>query len=59
MSHSNNKANHTTEVFFDGEAVPMVPFVQDIICNVILGLVKTLHGFADNAEIKIVIRSEE
>lgn len=59
MSHNNNKANHITEVFFDGEAIPMVPFVQDIICNVILGLVKTLHGFTDNAEIKIVIRSEE
>ena len=41
---------------FSGETVPMVPFVKEVVENVICGLVKSLDGFDPDAEISIVLK---
>lgn len=41
---------------FDGKDVPMVPFVEDIIKESILGMVKTLKGYEEGMEVKIEIK---
>lgn len=38
---------------FDGEDVPMVPFVESIIKETILGLVKSLKGYEEGMDITI------
>ena len=59
MEHSERKVGYQTEVFFNEEPVPMVPFVKEILCNVILGLVKTLYGFREDADIRIILKKEK
>ncbi len=59
MQHSEREMDHSIEVSFDGKEIPMVPFVKEIICNVILGIVKTMRGFTEDAEIRIVIKKEK
>ncbi len=41
------------ELFIDGKQVPMVPFVQKILKNTILGLVGSLDGYREGASISI------
>ena len=43
---------------FDGEDVPMVPFVEGIIKETVLGLVKTLKGYEEGADITIEIKDK-
>jgi hypothetical protein len=40
-------------LYFDGEEVPMVPFVESIIRATILGIVGELKGFEDTTKVKI------
>lgn len=42
-----------TELIIDGEPVPMVPFVQNILKNAVLGIAKELRGFKDNGTFEI------
>jgi uncharacterized membrane protein len=51
--------NYIVEVEFDGEHVPMAPFVHDIIKNVILGLMKSILGYFPGKEIKIIMKQQE
>jgi molybdopterin-guanine dinucleotide biosynthesis protein B len=41
------------KLYFDGEEVPMVPFVESIIRASILGIVGELKGFEDTTKVKI------
>jgi len=41
------------KLYFDGEEVPMVPFVESIIRATILGIVGELKGFEDTTKVKI------
>lgn len=59
MEHTARETGYTTEVYFNGESVSMVPFVKELICNVVLGLVRSLYGFDDGSEVKIVIKPEK
>lgn len=44
------------QLFFDGEEIPMVPFVKGIVRNVSVGAVKELKGYKEGAEILIKIK---
>ncbi|MGI5838675.1 MAG: molybdopterin-guanine dinucleotide biosynthesis protein B [bacterium] len=44
------------ELRVDGEPVPMVPFVQDIIRGTVGGLLATLKGYKRHAKIEIIIQ---
>ena len=44
---------------FEGEDVPMVPFVEAIVKETVLGLVKTLKGYEEGMDIRIEIRKEQ
>ncbi len=48
-----NKTNISLEI--DGEKIMMVPFVQNILRNAVLGVVKELDGYHEGAQIKISI----
>lgn len=54
----NIEKEYTVEVEFDGKPVPMVPFVQDVIKGVVLGLMRTMHGYTSDTEVKIVVKKE-
>ena len=43
---------------FDGEDVPMVPFVEGIIKETILGLVKTLKGYEEGMNVTIELKEK-
>jgi molybdopterin-guanine dinucleotide biosynthesis protein B len=45
------------ELLVDGAAVPMVPFVQNILRNAVLGVVKELRGFKAGSRIEVRLRS--
>lgn len=47
------KEERELKLYFDGEEVPMVPFVESIIRATILGIVGELKGFDDNTKIRI------
>ncbi len=47
---------YDVDLRFSGETVPMVPFVKEVVENVICGLVKSLDGFDPDAEISIVLK---
>jgi molybdopterin-guanine dinucleotide biosynthesis protein B len=40
----------------DGTEIPMVPFVQRIIKNTIIGISSELNGYSDNGDIEICVR---
>lgn len=40
----------------DGRDIPMVPFVQQILSNAVLGVVKELEGYQENKSIMIELR---
>ena len=44
---------------FDGRPIPMVPFVQKILKNVVLGVVEALNGCEGEGEIVIRFQKEE
>ena len=48
-----NKTNISLEI--DGKKIMMVPFVQNILRNAVLGVVKELDGYHEGAQIKISI----
>ncbi|MBQ9014652.1 MAG: hypothetical protein IJ109_00895 [Firmicutes bacterium] len=43
---------------FNGEDVPMVPFVEAIIQETVLGLVKTLKGYEEGMDVTIEIKEK-
>lgn len=45
-----------TELFIDGKAIPMVPFVQKILKNAILGVARELDGFKEHAQIEVRLK---
>jgi|GEM_PF-2366156 len=59
MQHSERKTGYDVSVTFDGKEVPMVPFVKEVFCNVILGIAKTMRGYTEETEVRIVVKREE
>ena len=53
METKNKTDERELKLYFDGEAVPMVPFVEAIIRASILGIVGELRGFEEGTKIKI------
>lgn len=53
MESKSNYAERELKLTFDGEEVPMVPFVESIIRATILGIVGELKGFEETTKIKI------
>lgn len=49
----NKNEERTLKLYFDGEEVPMVPFVESLIRSTILGMMSELKGFEENTKIKI------
>ncbi|MDI9459051.1 MAG: molybdopterin-guanine dinucleotide biosynthesis protein MobB [Bacillota bacterium] len=45
------------ELYIAGTAVPMVPFVQRLLKNAVLGVAKELRGFRANSTIEVKLRS--
>ena len=41
------------ELLVNGRSVPMVPFVQAILKNAVLGVARELHGFENNSKIEV------
>ncbi|HPO04141.1 MAG TPA: hypothetical protein PLV37_01320 [Bacillota bacterium] len=57
MNNETIKENdYVVEVQFDGKTIPMVPFVQEVIRNVVIGLMKSLRGYEHGAEIRLLIK---
>lgn len=50
---------YEVELLFDGKSVPMVPFVEEIVENVVVGLAKSLDGFEPDTEIKIILSPKQ
>jgi molybdopterin-guanine dinucleotide biosynthesis protein B len=46
------------ELFFDGKEIPMVPFIQEMLSNIVIGTVKALKGYRDGDEIVVKIRQK-
>ena len=53
METKNKKDERELKLYFDGEEVPMVPFVESLIRATILGIVGELKGFEENTKVKI------
>jgi molybdopterin-guanine dinucleotide biosynthesis adapter protein len=47
------KDERELKLYFDGEEVPMVPFVESMIRSTILGMMSQLKGFDENTKVKI------
>ena len=54
-SHRTVKKNFETEMWVDGQKLPLNHFVQETIANVIVGFSKTLKGL-DSAPEKIEVK---
>jgi molybdopterin-guanine dinucleotide biosynthesis protein B len=48
-------SNTDIEVTVNGKPLKMVPFVQDILRNTALGVLRELNGYQEGADIKITI----
>lgn len=48
--------NYEVELIIGDKTIPMVPYVESVIENVVYGLVKSLDGFADNVDIKLNLK---
>ncbi|MDD2484535.1 MAG: hypothetical protein PHQ50_05900 [Eubacteriales bacterium] len=59
MQHSERETGYEVNVTFDGKEIPMVPFVKEVFCNVILGIAKTMRGYTEDTEIRIVVKKEK
>lgn len=47
--------NTEVELLVDGNKIQIVPFVEDILANAVLGVVKELEGYKKGKEIKVTI----
>ena len=45
-----------TKLLIDGKEIPMVPFVERLLKNEVLGVVKELDGYRENGKVEICIR---
>ena len=54
-SHRTVKKNFETEMWVDGQKMPLNHFVQETIANIIVGFSKTLKGL-DSAPEKIEVK---
>lgn len=45
-------------VKFNGEDIPMVPFVENIIRGSVIGMMQALKGYEEGADITIEIRDK-
>lgn len=43
---------------FDGQEVPMMPFVESMVKETVLGLVKSLKGYEEGMDISIEIKEK-
>ena len=43
---------------FNGEDVPLAPFAESIVKGTIIGMVQTLKGYEEGADITIEIKDE-
>jgi len=48
--------DYAVELEFGGQPVTMVPFVEQIVRNVVLGLTKPMRGYTEGTDIKIVLK---
>lgn len=46
-------------LFINGKPVELVPFVQNILRNAVIGVVGELHGYEKGADIEISIKGQE
>jgi molybdopterin-guanine dinucleotide biosynthesis protein B len=46
----------STELLINGTAIPMVPFVQSILRNAVLGVVRELEGYKEHSSIEVRIK---
>ncbi len=53
MEEKKKLQERTLKLYFDGEEVPMVPFVESIIRASVLGIVGELKGFKEDTEVRI------
>ena len=51
-----DRSEYEVTMTFDGEEVPMMPFVEGMVRDVVLGLAENLKGYEEGAEIVIRIR---
>lgn len=47
----------TVELVVNGCSIPMVPFVQRLLKNAVLGVAKELQGYKEHSEIKVRVRT--
>ena len=45
------------ELFIDGQPVKMVPFVQNVLQNSVMGVIKELSGFSSGSDIEVKFKS--
>lgn len=45
-------------VRFDGEEISMVPFVEDMVRETLVGMMSALKGYEEGCDIEISIKSE-
>lgn len=50
------KCEKSVELYFDGEAVPMMPFIEEILYNITHGMVSALKGYEEGSEVVIKIK---
>ena len=50
--------NQSVELLVNGKPIQMVPFVQNILRNAVLGVASELSGYQKNAEINVRIKSQ-
>ena len=51
-----DKSEYEVSMTFDGEEVGMMPFVEGIVRDVVLGLAENLKGYEEGKEIVIKIK---
>ncbi len=52
----NEKKEYEVELKFDGEDVYMMPFVEGMVRDVVLGLARNLKGYEEGKEVLIRIK---
>lgn len=45
-------------VKFNGQEIPMMPFVEDMIRGSVIGMMRALKGYEEGADITIEIKDE-
>jgi hypothetical protein len=53
---SKDKKEYEVTMTFDGEDVGMMPFVEGMVRDVVLGLARNLKGYEEGKEIVITIK---